>query len=212
VAGLRSGRVDVSALPTLAADPLAGIVGRFRRRYPGIVVGLAAPDDSAEVISAVRSGTVEIGLTERPARGAADDLTVSELARQELWLVLPPGSAVPESGVSMRRFATQPLVATPRGTSTRRLLDEACHQAGVEPTIAVETAQREAVLPLVLGGAGGSLLPRPLAETARQLGAVVSTLRPAVHRTVVLIHRHGTLAPAAAAFVETARADVAAAP
>ena len=44
VVDLITGRLDLVALPTLAVDPVAALVGTFRRRYPGVVVRLAHPD------------------------------------------------------------------------------------------------------------------------------------------------------------------------
>jgi DNA-binding transcriptional LysR family regulator len=85
------------------------------------------------------------------------------------------------------------------------LVERALARAALSPVIAVETEQREALLPLVLAGAGTALLPRPLAAQAALRGAVVLELRPPLRRTVGLVHRQGTLSPAARAFVELAR-------
>jgi DNA-binding transcriptional LysR family regulator len=74
----------------------------------------------------------------------------------------------------------------------------------VSPHVAVVTAQRDALLPLVLAGAGAALLPEPIARTARRLDAVVADPHPGIRRRVVLAHRLGQLAPAATAFVELA--------
>ncbi len=60
------------------------------------------------------------------------------------------------------------------GTSTRRLLDEGFAAAGAVPQVAVVTAQRDAILPLVLAGAGAALVPEPIAVVARALGATVA--------------------------------------
>ena len=73
-------------------------------------------------------------------------------------------------------------------------------------TLRVETAHREAIGPLVLGGAGTSFLPRGLADALGEQGAVVAKLVPAVTRTIGLLHRASPLTPAARAFVELARA------
>jgi LysR family transcriptional regulator, carnitine catabolism transcriptional activator len=70
--------------------------------------------------------------------------------------------------------------------------------------IAVVTAQREAILPLVLAGAGAVLLPEPLAQVAARLGAVVSDPRPPITRSIVLAHRPGPLALAARRSLELA--------
>src|SRR5688500_8836337 len=55
VTGLVAGRLDVASLPTMAADPLADLVGAFRRAHPAVQVRLAAPNDAEEVAAAVRS-------------------------------------------------------------------------------------------------------------------------------------------------------------
>src|SRR5207247_3916435 len=102
------------------------------------------------------------------------------------------------------------LVTSPEGTSTRRLLDDACASAGVTPRIAVVTEQREAILPLVLAGAGATLLARPLAETAQRLGAVIAPLRPPVSRSVFMLWRAGPISPAPQAFIEIAGIESAA--
>src|SRR5689334_23915410 len=46
VAGLDAGRLDLVALPTLAADPVAPLVGAFRPAHPGIDIALADPSDA----------------------------------------------------------------------------------------------------------------------------------------------------------------------
>jgi len=101
-------------------------------------------------------------------------------------------------------LAERPLVATRVGTSSRDLLDAALARAGAELTVAVESGQREAIVPLVLAGAGSALLPEPVARTAAAQGAVVAPLQPAVTRTVGIVHRRAPLSPAARAFVAAA--------
>src|ERR1700677_5090398 len=46
VAGLTAGNLTMASLPPLAADPVAPLVGAFRRRFPGIQIDLAAPEDT----------------------------------------------------------------------------------------------------------------------------------------------------------------------
>ncbi len=200
VAGLAAGRVDVCCLPTLAADPMAGLIGRFRRRYPAVGVDVAATDDPADLAELLRDGRCEVGVSEAAMIPA--DLQPQVLVDQALLVVLPPGTPPASRPLPLSRLRHTPLVATPTGTSSRRLLDEAFASAGLSPNVVVVTAQREAILPLVLAGAGAALLPEPIAQTAARLGGIVARPRPAIRRTVVLAHRPGPLAPAAAAFVE----------
>lgn len=197
VANLASGTLDLVALPTLAVDPLAALVGRFRSTHPGVVVRILEPEAAGDVERVVRTGDAEIGLTDITT-GAAGLVRVG-LGRQEIKVVSPPGS--PASPVTPRMLAELPLVATPVGTSTRRLLDLMLARDGLEPNVAVESNHREAIVPLVLTGAGSALLPGPQAAEAGERGAVVRDLRPALGRRVGLVHRTGSLTPAARAFL-----------
>jgi LysR family carnitine catabolism transcriptional activator len=133
-----------------------------------------------------------------------DRLRTRPLGTQDLLAVLPPGvhtAALPLPVAELAQFA---LVAAPLGTATRDQLEEAFAAAGVTPDIAVVASQREAILPLVLAGAGATLFPRPLAEQAARLGASVTPLRPHLSRPVYLLHREGPLSPAADAFLALA--------
>lgn len=203
VAGLGAGQLDVVALPTLVVEPVVEVVGAFRSRYPGVTVRIAEPEDRAAVVELVRTGACELGFGEGPIDESS--LAVDALLDQELLAVLPPGS----DGAArwpLKRLAAQPLVVTPAGTSTRQLVETALRRAGLQPAVAVETDHREAIVPLVLAGAGAALLPEPLARRAAEQGAVVVGLEPAVRRKVVLVRRKGPLSPAAAAFRDLALA------
>lgn len=207
VAGLTAGHLDVVCLPTLAVDPAAGLVGRFRSAHPGVTVRLVEPDEPSAVPERVRSGASELGLAELPFAG--EDLVAHELDRQDFVAVLPPptateGRATAGRPITLAALARSPIVTTSAGTSTRRQLDEALATAGLEATIVVETDHREALVALVLAGAGASLLPAPLAAAAAVGGAVVRPVTPRVRRRVGLVHRDGPLSPAAAAFVALA--------
>jgi LysR family transcriptional regulator, carnitine catabolism transcriptional activator len=200
VTGLAAGHLDICCLPTLAVRPGARLIGRFRQEFPGVTVDMSVADDPARLVELLRSGDCELGITE--AAMVPSELEHHVLMDQELVVVLPPGSAWQARPVSLSRLRSTPFVTTPPGTSTRRLLDEAFAAVGAQPEVVVVTTQREALLPLVLAGAGATLLPEAVAHTAVGEGAVIARPRPAIRRTVVLAHRSGPLSPAAAAFVE----------
>ncbi len=200
VARLERGTLDLVALPTLAVDPLASLVGRFRAAHPGVTVRVREPEGPGDVEHIVRAGGAELGLTDITT-GAAG-LTRVPLGRQQIVVVSPPGS--PTTPLTARQLADLPLVLTPAGTSTRRLLERTLARGGLEPCIAVELNHREAIVPLVLTGAGSALLPASLAIEAAARGAVVRELRPPLGRRVGLVHRPGSLSPAARALLAIA--------
>lgn len=199
-AALAIGQVDVVALPTLAVDPLVGVLGRFRKRHPGISVRVVEPSSAAELRTMVRDGRAELGLTDsRPRDG---DLLSRQVGRQELFAVLPPAEAVPSGSITLSEFAAHPLVLGPPGASTRQVVEQSMLERGLEIRIAVEIGQREAVVPLVVGGAGATALPEPLAREAELLGANVLPFAPGLLRPVSVVYARSGLSPAAKALLD----------
>jgi LysR family transcriptional regulator, carnitine catabolism transcriptional activator len=207
VRGIDAGTLDLVALPTLAADPVAPLVGELRRRHPGVTVTVQEPETAAGVTALVADATCELGLTELPVATGA--LVADELLRDELLAVSPPGTEPQPDPLPVRALAGVPIVATPPGTSTRRVVDAAFADAGLEPAVVVTTAQREAIGPLVLAGAGTSFLPATAARQARAAGAIVRPLAPPLARRIGVVRRDAPLSPAAEVFVELARARAA---
>jgi LysR family carnitine catabolism transcriptional activator len=214
VAELAAGTLQIAALATLAVEPMAGLVGRFRARHPGVQVLVLEPETADGVNALVADGSCELGAAHltQPRPG----LVARPLGRQELLFVLPPAgrrapSQRPPGGRGDRpgrlpalgagELARTPLVVGPPGTSSRILLEQALAAVGVAPQIAVETAAREAIVPLVLAGAGAALLPAPQADEAQRRGAIVRRAAPAITRPIGLVHRSGPLSPAARAFL-----------
>jgi DNA-binding transcriptional LysR family regulator len=201
---LRTGTLQIAALATLAVDPMASLIGRFRARHSGVEVQVLEPESADQVSALVREGACELGATHLPLR--RDQLIAEPLGEQELRFVLPPRTPSDERPIGPRELADTPFVVSPPGTSTRMLLEQALAAVGVNPQVAVQTAAREAIIPLVLAGAGAALLPATLAMEAQRRGATVRSARPPITRTVGLIHRHGPLSPAAGAFLALASA------
>jgi DNA-binding transcriptional LysR family regulator len=181
-------------------EPLVPWVGAFRAAYSGLTIHLLHAEDADEVPSSVRDGRADVGLAEiaLPLPGLVVELELE----QELVAICPPGTEIGDQ-VPLARLAGMPLVVTPPGTSTRRALEAALRRIGQVPRIAVEAAQREAILPLVLAGAGTAIVPPGVADQARAAGAAVARTRPGLRRRVGLVRRAGSMSPVVAAFVGT---------
>lgn len=204
VVGVRAGTLDIVCLPTLAAEPAAELIGRFRRSAPQVTVRLHETEFASDVPRRVLDGSSELGLAELPVAGG--DLEIHELDLQRYVAVLPPDdtSRLPDRPISLESLAGLPLITTPVGTSTRGQIDEAFAAAGLEPHVVVETDHREAIGPLVVAGAGVSILPRTAAEGALRLGAILRDITPPMVRRVGLLRRTGPVSPAARHFIELA--------
>lgn len=204
VLGLAGGRLDIVSQTTLAVDPLAEMLGRFLGEHPKVAVRVTDPERGSEVDRIVRTGHCELGLVN--ASVPMRDLDGIDLAEQELRLVFPPGSAGDGPGaVRWEDLGALRFVTTPIGTATRDILEDVIRGLGIEPRIAVETVHRAMLVPLVLAGAGASLLPRSMADDGAGKGAVVRGTDPPLRHRGRLVWRHGPLSPAADRFVAMAR-------
>lgn len=204
--GLRRGHLDVVSQPLLAAWPTAVLLGRFRSAHPGIGLRLSRPAEGEPVAAAVAGGRFEVGVAEVPlATGQA--LDVVELGRQQLIAALPAGRAASwpaGEALTLAQLADGPLVTTPPGSPLRHLLDSAFARAQVTPVVAAEAEERDALVPLVVAGAGWAVVPRGLAAGH---DVRVAALEPPLHRTVGLVSRPGPRTPAARALIALAERE-----
>jgi DNA-binding transcriptional LysR family regulator len=197
---LHLGTLRLVSLPTLAVDPLAPLIGAMRREHPGVDVVVREAGSTAELVTMVREGAAELGATDLTTVGP--DLVAVPLSEQEILVAFPPGTESPPR--SLRRLASVPLVVGPAGTSTRDLVEAAFRTAGLVPTVAVESGTREAIVPMLLEGAGAAFLHAPAAAEAAARGAAVASVSPRLVRPVGLVHAGRPLSPAAARFLALA--------
>ncbi|SEH00994.1 DNA-binding transcriptional regulator, LysR family [Nonomuraea solani] len=204
VRDLVTGRLEIAVLSALSADPLPRLTSALHRRHPGILVTVRDPGSSSGILSQVRQGEAELGLTDFPVK--SDMVRTRELWEEEIVLVLPPDlAATLPDPVPLTAIAGVPLVLESSQAGGRAAIDPAIDgilgQAGA--FVAVECAHRQAIWDLVTHGAGATFLPRRIAETELR-DVVVRSTSPPVRRTVRLVFRPGPLSPAATAFLDVA--------
>ena len=200
---LSAGVLRIGTLPTLAATLAAGVIAAFRQAHPAVAVHIADERRPARLLDMVADGRCELAFSEYPTRRPG--LVSVSLGRQELVAVLPPGSRRRTRGLPLADLAELPLVLAPPGTSVREQVTVACEQIGATPWVAVEVPQRDAIVPLVIAGAGATVAPPEQARDAAAAGAVVVSLDPPMWRELSLIHPDRDLSPAAAAMLQIAR-------
>jgi DNA-binding transcriptional LysR family regulator len=197
--------LDLVTVPVLAVHPGASLVGSFRRANPSIFVRIDEPDTDDGLHVLVRDGHSELGLSHLPLPHLG--LDVVSLGVQELWLAFPPGTEVGTvESVPLARLQGADVIGVPRGSWQRDLVERALRDHGVRTRLVVEVGPREAVVPLVLGGAGAAFVLRETAQAAVARGAVVRPTDPPLRQAYGLAHRPGPLSTAAQAFVAHARA------
>jgi LysR family transcriptional regulator, carnitine catabolism transcriptional activator len=198
VANVGFGQLSVITNTLWAIEPLVQIIGEFRQVHPGVQFTVADPQRRFEVLEQVRSGDADFGLVDgTPPTGVLESLW---LVNHRLVAVLPPQALPAARTVTLAELVPFGLISTPPGTALRELLDEELQAAGESSEIAVETAHLASVVPLVLAGAGATLLPEGLAAAAADKGARVVAMQKPRTAAVHLIWRAGDLTGTAERF------------
>ncbi|WP_157252982.1 LysR family transcriptional regulator [Nonomuraea typhae] len=204
---LRSGRLDISAMPSQAVEPLSTMMERFAVRHPGVTVSVKAAFTPREVVEQVRSGASELGLVASMRPLPEKEVRVQPVGEQRFVLVTPPDGPFPAGRpVPCERLAGHRVIAGQRGTGMRQYVDE-LRASGIGLIIAAETEHRVGILPLVLKGVGLAVLTESWKDLAERVGALVLELSPATSLSIALVSRRAELTPAAAAFLALASED-----
>ncbi|MGW0591901.1 LysR family transcriptional regulator [Streptosporangium sp. NPDC002607] len=204
VRGLRTGRLEITTMPSQAIDPLAGVISRFTAEYPGVRVVVRAAATAEQVVEAVRTGRTELGLLAAIRLPQRPGVGLHPVGRQRFVVVSSAGGPFSAGArVSPGELSGLRVIAGQTGTGMRAVVDDLI-RSGVRLTIAVETEHREAILPLVLGGSGVAVLADSWRELAERSGAVVADLDPPVHLDIAYAGHAGGLGPAARTFLRMA--------
>lgn len=204
VLGLGGGLLEICAVPAVAAGWLPDVISRFCADFPGIAVRVHDQADSMLVAESVRAGRFDVGLA--VIDPADSTLVTTRVGRQELRVILPPGTDDSDGSVQLEKLAKLDLITLHSGASTsRRWLEKQLSDKGLEPRVRIEVANVEAIPPLVIAGAGYALWwsPMPAIMTEK---CVMQAPVPAFHRDIYLIVRMGALTPGTAAFIRTVTA------
>lgn len=185
------GHLTVITNTLWAIDPLARIIGEFRRANPRVQVTLADPLGRPEVLDVVRAGEADLGVVEGEPPGGL--LASQWLTDDDLVAVLPAGPGAPTGPATVEDLLPFGVISTPPGTALRTIVDHQLEATGHPCEVAVETAHLASVIPLLLAGAGAALLPRGLAADAAAKGARVLPLRASSPTSVHMVWREGQL-------------------
>lgn len=206
VGELQAGHLDVAAPHALAAEPVAPLVGAFRSRHSGVQVRIQTSENPHDIERYVRTGRCELGFT---LEAVELPLLSEVVGRQESLVAFPPGTKLKRRPVKHVDLARLPVVLSTGSYEYYGGFALEIPSSKDAPEVVVQTESRQALIPLVLAGAGATFLTRALAENAASLGAVVCELDPPIQHDVRLVTRPGPLSPAANVFAELARGNAA---
>jgi DNA-binding transcriptional LysR family regulator len=193
------GVLNLAVHDVLALD-LTEALADLRQARPDMSVRLFAPNDEDDLVRLLVDGHCEVGLTYLPVRHP--DLHAHPLRTRCVNLILPAGPAYPDP-LPLTALSGMAVVDTLKEfTAARTAIRAALVSHGVVMRPAVRSAHREAIVPLVLAGAGVAFVSDSYAREAAAEGAVVRRLEPPIDVTYGLLFREGGMSPAARLLVD----------
>ncbi|MDG1813657.1 MAG: LysR family transcriptional regulator [Porticoccaceae bacterium] len=185
---LQRGKLTIAAMPSYASNCLPSILAEYSRRFANIRVTVQDVI-MEEVISAVRYGRVELGITFKP--DSLDGVDFEPLFKDRFIAILPAvHPLLSRTNLTFKDLLSDTLVALNRGSSSRDWTEQAIAKARVEPARIFDAFQLTTVGSMVAAGVGVAVVPALCAEQMQSLGAVCRPLQgPGIEREVGLFTR-----------------------
>ena len=148
---LRRGTLRIAADGPYILIPL---VAAFRQRFPGVRVGLTI-GNTQTVQEALMNERCDVTIQAQLERD--ERLHVQELSSYDVIVFVSashPFAKAKRSEIRMSELDGAPVILRERGSSTRRIFEQATKKAGVRPDYVIETTSRETVKEAVAAGLG----------------------------------------------------------
>lgn len=188
LASLRTGRVAVAALPSVAAVWMPPVIARYRAAHPMIRVELFDALANAG-LALLREGKADMAVT---SGGDLREFDVQVLREEKFFLVCRKDHALAgKRSVALSQLAGQEIVHLARSSSVRQQL-EALPGAQVLSPQGLEVEHLATVAALVAQGLGVSVVPElTLFHFRREQLAAVPVRDTQLRRPIVLARRKG---------------------
>jgi DNA-binding transcriptional LysR family regulator len=212
----RLGIVTVMCAPTIATYWLPKVVSRYRGLYPDVEIRIieksgCEPTDLNQTMADV--GVVQL---DGPTTASARPLHQERLFADEQVVVFQANHALGQQANGARRavpllaLANEALVLPKPPCGLRGIAARAFADAGIQPRVALESSQVEAICEMVAAGLGVGLMPRMAMRRTYPGLRWRSLARPAPRQTIGLTwFADRGLSPAAGAFVDALREEAA---
>lgn len=198
---LRSGSLRIIAD---SAHHILHILGEFRRQYPGIDIAIHA-GNSAAVISRLHNYEADVGVLGQIPESR--DFELIKLSSAPLIGFVAAGHPLAGRGeMTLAELMKQSLVLRETGSMTRRKLEEAVAEQGLNFPTMIEAEGREAVREIVATGAGVGIVSAAEFNTGNNLVPIRFSDYEILMDEAIICLRERTGGKLVSAFLKIARA------
>ncbi|XJZ28886.1 LysR family transcriptional regulator [Bacillota bacterium Lsc_1132] len=181
------GTIRIGFPSSLASNTLPRLITAFKKDHPDVSFHLRQGSYNF-LIEAVKKREIDIALI-GPVPTKAPDIRTDILFLENVVAVLPSTHPfADQKSLPLHLLSQDPFVLFPEGFVLRKIVEDACLQAGFRPLIPYEGEDLDAIKGLVSAGIGITLLPELILEENLPNGTVkVMIDHPKVRRTVGII-------------------------
>lgn len=148
-------------IPPMVGMLMAGPIGLFRQRYPGVELKISE-FGGLTVQQAVMNGELDLAMTALPVEEESA-LTTLPLFSHPLCVLVPrSGEWLEQTSVSPTQLAAHPLLIYNEDFALSRQLMQLFARHDVRPRIAVRSGQWDFLAAMVQAGVGVAILPEPI--------------------------------------------------
>ena len=199
---LRSGRLNISALPAFGLTLLPSIIASFTRDYPEVAITLDIRSSSTIIQRASRN-QLDIGV-------AAEVSDESPSVVRRALTATPPVCIMPKGHPLSRLSVIQAddldgldFVSLGAGDPMRLQLDALCEERNAKRSLKVEAALSDTCINLVANGVGVAVVDRLSAWMARDRAIEIRDFQPQLNINLSVYRPWGTIASSVAdTFIE----------
>lgn len=197
------GTIRIGFPSSLASNTLPRIITAFKKEHPDVKYHLRQ-GSYPFLINGIKNREIDLAFIGPVPKNDSEIHTHILFMEKFVALMAENHKLAKQTKISLDKLSTDSFVLFPKGFILRKMVEDACIQAGFEPNIPCEGEDLDAIKGLVSAGIGISLLPELLLNGNLPHGTVTVDIdEPYVKRTVGMITpKHRELSPSEALFYD----------
>ena len=202
--GLKAGHLRIAASATAGTYLLPPLLGRFKRKYPGVEVTLEIHNSQQVEQRLLQYQQLDLGVIERPIQ--EESLFSEPFGTDELVVIVSPDHPYASRGsVSIDELRGERFILREEGAGTRTLLDEEFARLDLRVRTVMQLGGTAAIKQAVAAGLGISVVSVRSIRLEMEAGLLKAIRCPELRLTREIRyvhHRDKRLSRAASAFLE----------
>ncbi|MFC7391613.1 LysR family transcriptional regulator [Scopulibacillus cellulosilyticus] len=195
---IETGTIRIGSISSMSAKLLPGMIGSFKKRFPGVEV-ILYEGSYEEVKNWIKLSIIDAGLVLEETH----QFEFIPLLQDKMVIFLPEKHSLnSQSAIHLKEIANEPFILP---KECDRMLSGIFKAQGISPNVQFEVRDIATILAMVQEGVGNTVLPE-MAIPSHPLKVSASYLSPQVYQNIGLVVRSTDhISPVVSAFIHEAQ-------